>query len=176
MTYSTDRDDIQRFRIVRMMVLFCVFSTICALELFNRFQFSCSNCITNNTISVPSFWMSFVVKTSCFSIYFFPFFTLMIFLTTYFIFFNMFKVMQFAANFMTGLALILQSSALRFVFVKFRLGFNLFAFRTGFCYNRVRHNLLQYSKFCLESVRDYISLIDSFYYTPMNFKYNKNLG
>jgi hypothetical protein len=46
-----------------------------------------------------------------------------------------------------------------------RYRFDLVVMMTGFCYNRIRHSFLQYRKLCLESVRDYISLIDSFYYT-----------
>lgn len=191
MTGTAKWDDIKWLRIIWMMIISCVRSTIKAFELFSRFYSTCHNCISNHIFRFNSFRITFFIDRTItpmgnfglFALFVFycsmftsnfTFFGFTISLLTFFVYVTLLILSMVFLEFFTlsiqgttRLTLILQSIILRFIFMEFCQWFNLFAVRTSFCYNLFRH-IRSFQRVCLEPFTRPILVCGSFYYTIQN--------
>lgn len=182
MTLNANRYNIKRFKIVWMMIFFCVFSAIVALQSIRFGQFTDSNSIHN---SFCSFTLSKMSNTKAFIISFAfltlaiafligsTFLALPITLMRGFAFFGL--AMAFLHNFALITFLILRVAYFAFssktiffttIFIKFRKRFGFLALGTSFRYDWFSHNVLSLQKNVLvRADRATIALFGSSYCT-----------
>lgn len=210
MARNTDRNNIKRLGIVRMMVIPCLFAAgtfqgSCLRHLFNP------NCFVNNSACYNSFRMPFAIFrgfASMLSLAFIgfailndsffdnisAFFALSILFNSSFAFFSLamaiysgFSLLALPKCFLVNLILFtlvvcsfagftarLKSVFCRTVFIKFRDWFNSFACAASFCYDLLRHNLLQHSKLRLELITAH-TVVGSFYNNRYMCLVNQNI-
>lgn len=170
MTKSTNWYNKQRFSVVWVMILLCFsFCASIAIKFIWSREATVSNGVVDSIFGFNLFRMLVVVTLCCqqvnifvilsilFLVFFFLFGSLITYSRNYTLWTSRIK---FSARFaMTSI-----TSFLRKLFVKFRNRLDLFATRTGFCYDCFRH-FRSFQRDCLEPVIGYAPIVGSFYFT-----------
>ncbi len=153
MTFNTYRLDIKPmlWRVAGMVILFCLFGAIFALQGVWMGHFTRTNSITNSTSGLTFFREFNPLFNSYPDLSSFRFFAFFIAFSGRFANFCL-QVISIIFI-MTCLTVIMMSIFPRFLFVKLRKGFNFFAFGALFCYDWFRHSFFLTKRLCFRTVQ-----------------------
>ncbi len=161
-----------------MMILLCLL-TASAFQSISSNQFARCNSVSNSITCFRAFWKTIIMFFGIFRANFFALFAFAIIfnnnLTLFcaIVFCGGYSLTLFACFCLISLLVIFRLAYFActlmpvfycLVFMKFRERFNLFAFKTSFCYDLLRHNQFLTNWLCLEPLRSQ-SPCGLFYYT-----------
>jgi hypothetical protein len=164
MTFTTQRDYVQRTRIIWMMIIMCLFLAFWILAYLCRWfwQLTRLNSITNIIAGMNFFFVSgtifCLISSYGYSIFGSAFFGFLILC---------------GPMVCTSLTFRIITGCTIFPFVKMRYGFFLLAITTSFCLNSLRHDLISGIKLCLEPILEAPHFLSACFMLRRNCSYVK---
>ena len=157
MTFFTNGQNIKimLWKIAPMVIFFCLFGAVMALQSIGTGQFTVLNSIANDASCFISVGMSSLKALESN----FAFFCLAMTLISSFAFLGS------GISSLAGFAVYLKTIFCTSILVKFRDRFDLLAFGAAFCFNWFSHSLFPYKRFRLEPNTRPVLVSGSSYYT-----------